>query len=205
MAGSAAVRLALGAVTLTASLWIGDADAQTAPPFTIDPVMTKGPADAPVTIVEFSDYQCPFCVRAEQALGDLLDEFPEKVRLVFKDFPLRFHGGAEPAAVAARCAGESGRYWEYHDMLFVAQGDFARADLITYAVRLGLPREAFTACLDGGRYRAAVQADVREGRAAGVTGTPTFFVNGRRMAGVQSLDAFREAVREALHDARAKP
>ena len=205
LAASAGARLALGVVALTAGLWIGGADAQVAPPFTIDPVMTKGPADAPVTIVEFSDYQCPYCLRAEQVLGELLDEFPEKVRLVFKDFPLRFHGGAEPAAVAARCAGESGRYWEYHDMLFVAQGDFARADLITYAVRLGLPREPFIACLDGGRYRAAVQADVREGRAAGVTGTPTFFVNGRRMAGVQSLDAFREAVRDALDDARAKP
>ena len=196
--------LALSVSVVTAGLWFGAAQAQTTMPFTVDPAMAKGPADAPVTIVEFSDYECPYCLRAEEALSDLLDEFPGKIRLVFKDFPLRFHGGAEPAAVAARCAGESGRYWEYHDMLFVAQPDLARADLITYAVRLDVPREPFIACLDSGRYRAAVQADVREGRAADVTGTPTFFINGRRMTGVQPLDAFREAVKDALDDARAK-
>ncbi len=128
----------------------------------------------------------------------MLNEFPDTVRLVFKDFPLKFHAGAEPAAMAARCAGLHGRYWEYHDLLFVAQPAFARADLITYAVRLGLPREAFAACLDDGRFHDAVQADMQEGRAAGVSGTPTFFVNGLRLVGAQPLEAFRAAVKEAL-------
>jgi len=134
----------------------------------------------------------------------VLEDYPTRVPLVFKDFPSRFHAGAEPAALAARCAGAHGRYWEYHDLLFVAQPAFSREDLITYAVRLGLPREAFVACLDGARYRAAVQADVREGRAAGVTGTPTFFVNGQRLEGLQPLSAFREAVQHALDAAGAQ-
>jgi protein-disulfide isomerase len=137
-------------------------------------------------------------------LGQVLSEFPGKVRLVFKDFPLRFHPGAEPAALAARCAGEHGRYWEYHDLLFVAQPAFARSDLVLYASRLGLPREAFAACLDSGRYRAAVRKDVEEGHAAGVTGTPTFFVNGLRFRGIQSFDALHEAVQDALEDAKGK-
>ena len=134
----------------------------------------------------------------------MLAEFPGKVRLVFKDFPLRFHPGAEPAAMAARCAAEHGRYWEYHDLLFVAQPAFARSDLILYAARLGLPRDTFAACLDAGRYRAAVRKDVEEGRAAGVTGTPTFFVNGLSLRGIQSFDAFREAVQDALDDAEGR-
>jgi protein-disulfide isomerase len=137
-------------------------------------------------------------------LDRVLAEFPGKVRLVFKDFPLSFHAGAEPAAMAARCAAEHGRYWEYHDLLFVAQPAFARSDLILYAHRLGLPQEAFAACLESVRYRAAVRKDVQEGRAAGVTGTPTFFVNGLRLTGIQSIDAFREAVQDAIDDAEGK-
>jgi protein-disulfide isomerase len=137
-------------------------------------------------------------------LGQVLAEFPGKVRLVFKDFPLSFHPGAEPAAVAARCAGEHGRYWEYHDLLFVAQPAFSRADLLIYARRLGVPEAAFSVCLDSGRFRDAVKTDVREGRSAGVSGTPTFFINGRRLVGSQPIEMFREAVREAIEDAGAK-
>jgi protein-disulfide isomerase len=137
-------------------------------------------------------------------LGRVLAEFPGKVRLVFKDFPLSFHPGAEPAAMAARCAAEHGRYWEYHDLLFVAQPAFARSDLILYADRLGLPEKAFAQCLDSGRYRTAVRKDIAEGRAAGVTGTPTFLVNGLPLRGIQSFDAFREAVQDALDDAEGK-
>ena len=137
-------------------------------------------------------------------LGRVLAVFPGKVRLVYKDFPLRFHSGAEPAAMAARCAGEHGRYWEYHDLLFVAQPAFTRADLITYAARLGLPQDVFAACLDGGRFRDAVKADMQEGRAAGVSGTPTFIINGRRLVGSQPLEAFREAVEDALRETDGK-
>jgi protein-disulfide isomerase len=137
-------------------------------------------------------------------LGRVMAEFPGKVRLAFKDFPLSFHPGAEPAAMAARCAAEHGRYWEYHDLLFVAQPAFEHSDLVLYARRLGLPVDAFTACLDSGRYRAEVRKDVQEGRAAGVTGTPTFFVNGFRLVGIQPLDMFRDVVQNALDDAEGK-
>jgi protein-disulfide isomerase len=133
-------------------------------------------------------------------LGQVLAEFPGKVRLAFKDFPLAFHEGALPAAEAARCAAEHGRFWEYHDLLFMAQPAFSRADLLAYAERLGLPRAGFAACLDGGRHREAVRSDVAEGRAAGVRGTPTFFVNGRRFVGAHPVEAFREAVQDALAD-----
>src|SRR5262245_15252154 len=134
----------------------------------IDGAMVRGAQGAPVTIVEFSDYQCPYCRQAEDVLARISAEYGERVRVIYRDFPLDFHAGARPAAEAARCAGESGRFWEYHDLLFVAQPAFSRADLLTYARRLGLSAEAFTACLDSGRYREAVKADVAEGRAAGV-------------------------------------
>ncbi len=134
----------------------------------------------------------------------MLAEFPGKVRLVYKDFPLSVHAGAEPAAQAARCAGEHGQFWEYHDLLFVAQPAFSRPDLLTYAARLGLSQEAFAACLDSGQFRDAVKADVQEGRAAGVSGTPTFFINGRRLVGAQPLQAFREALQDALREADGK-
>jgi protein-disulfide isomerase len=131
-------------------------------------------------------------------------EFPDKVRLVFKDFPLGFHAGALPAAEAARCAGEHGRYWEYHDLLFVAQPAFSKTDLLGYAARLGLPAEPFTACLESSRHRDAVLADFAEGRAGGVQGTPTFFVNGRRLVGAQRLQIFQKAVQDALADGAGK-
>lgn len=137
-------------------------------------------------------------------LGQILTEFSGKVRLVYKDFPLASHAGAEPAAQAARCAGELGQFWPYHDLLFVSQPAFSRADLLMYAARLGLAPERFVACLDGGQFRDAVRADLQEGRAIGVSGTPTFFVNGRRLVGALPLPAFREAIEDALREANVK-
>lgn len=132
-------------------------------------------------------------------------EFPGKIRLVYKDFPLSSHAGARPAAEAARCAGEQGQFWPYHDLLFLARPSFGRDALITYAERLKLDREAFTSCVDAARHKDAVAADLSQGRALGVTGTPTFFVNRRKLIGAQSVEAFREAVRDALDDAGKKP
>jgi protein-disulfide isomerase len=137
-------------------------------------------------------------------LGEVLREFPGSVRLVYKDFPLDFHAGARPAAEAARCAAAAGRFWEYHDLLFAGQPAFSREDLLGYAARLGLDRQGFARCLDQGRFRARVDRDVAEGRAAGVTGTPTFFVNGRVLRGALPLEHFREAVQDALEDARRR-
>jgi protein-disulfide isomerase len=137
-------------------------------------------------------------------LGQLLQEFKGKVRVVHKDFPLPSHKGALPAAEAARCAATQGVFWEYHDLLYLAVPDFSREDLVRYAGRLSLDRDAFAACFDSRRFRKEVETDVAEGRAIGIRGTPTFLVNGAILVGAQPLEAFREAVREALREANVK-
>lgn len=190
------------AASLLLAGWAAAAAADSPPRFTVDPTMTRGPATAPVTIFEWSDYQCPFCREAQPVLGRLQAEFPDKIRIAFKDFPLRSHHRAVPAAVAARCAGAQGRYFEYHDLLFLAQPDFSRDDLVGYARRLGLDVDAFAQCFDSARYQDAVLADQREGREAGVRATPTFFINGRKIEGVLPIETFREAVQQALRDPR---
>jgi len=137
-------------------------------------------------------------------LGQVLQEFKGKVRVVHRDFPMSFHTGALPAAEAARCAGSQGVFWEYHDLLYLGVPDFSRDDLIRYASRLSLDRGAFTTCIDTRRFRKNVEADVAEARAMGLRGTPTFLVNGTLLVGAQPIEAFREAIREALKQAGAK-
>lgn len=189
------------AIGLLLAVMSAVAAAQEGPRFTADPAMTRGPAAAPVTIFEWSDYECPYCKQARDVLARLQGDFPDTVRLVFKDFPLRSHPGALPAAIAARCAGVQGRYWEYHDLLFVAQPDFSRDHLIGYARRLRLDVEPFTECLDAPRFRDAVLADLREGREAGVRATPTFFINRRKIEGALPIEEFRAAIKQALREA----
>jgi protein-disulfide isomerase len=137
-------------------------------------------------------------------LDQVLQEFRGKVRVVHKDFPLPSHAGALPAAEAARCAAAQGVFWEYHDLLYLSVPDFSRDDLVGYAGRLAIDRDAFAACIDTRRFRKEVEADVAEGRAIGFRGTPSFLVNGTPLTGAQPIEAFREAVREALKDAGAK-
>ncbi len=127
-----------------------------------------------------------------------MKEYDGRVRLVFKDLPLSAHTLARRAHEAARCAGPTGKYWLYHDRLFAAQPDFERDDLIRYAVEIGLDREAFVRCLDARRYAAAVDADIQQAQALGVTGTPTFFVNGTPLIGAHPIETFREVIDEAL-------
>lgn len=134
-------------------------------------------------------------------LDRVLSDYRGKVRLAFKDFPLDFHTLARPAHEAARCAGTFNKYWEYHDRLFQAQPEFSRPDLLRYATDLGIPVNQFTECLDGGRSRAQVEADVEQGRQLGVSGTPTFFINGLRLAGAAPYEAFKEVIDRALRDA----
>jgi protein-disulfide isomerase len=120
------------------------------------------------------------------------------VRLVFKDLPLPFHAKARPAHEAARCAGEAGKYWPYHDRLFAEQPAFERDDLVRYAVELGLDRDAFVRCLDERRFAAAVDADVAQARTLGINGTPTFLINGRSLVGAHPVETFRSVIDEAL-------
>ena len=137
-------------------------------------------------------------------LDRVLTEYRGKVRLVYKDFPLPGHTLAPPAHEAARCAGAAGKYWEYHDQLFQAQPNFSREDLLRYARDLGIPTEPFAQCLDCGRFRGLVEADVQQGRLLDVTGTPTFFINGERFEGAASFETFKEIIEEALQKAGAR-
>ena len=137
-------------------------------------------------------------------LDRVLKEYPGQVRLVFKDFPLDFHTQARPAHEAARCAGEFGKYWEYHDRLFEVQPEFARDDLIRYATELGVPGDGFVRCLDSDRFKGLVEADVQEGRQAGIRGTPTFFINGRPLLGAVPYEVFKEWIEEALKERARK-
>jgi protein-disulfide isomerase len=163
----------------------------------------RGSPDAPVTIVEYSDYQCPFCSRfANETLPSLVEQYLDtgKARLVFKDFPLsQIHPHAQQAAEAARCAGEQDAYWEMHDKLFESQEEWAAAEdaaglFAGYAEELGLSSGDFKACLESGRHAAAVQADFEEGLGFGVGGTPTFFLNGQPLVGAQPLQNFQQAI-----------
>ena len=124
------------------------------------------------------------------------------MRLVYKDFPLPAHSLAVPAHEAARCAGEQGRYWAYHDVLFERQPRFEREDLVEYAINLNLDRERFERCVDSRRFRTAVEADFAEGRELGVRSTPTFLINGKPIMGAQPVETFREAIDDALRARR---
>jgi len=135
-------------------------------------------------------------------LDRILTEYRGKLRLVYKDFPLPGHTLARPAHEAARCAGAAGKYWEYHDRLFQAQPNFERADLLRYASDLGIPAEPFAQCLDGGRFRGLVEADIQQGRLLDVTGTPMFFINGQRIEGAAPFETFKAVIDEALRNVR---
>ena len=159
---------------------------------------SRGAADAPVTVVVFSDFQCPFCAKAEGTIHDLEAAYPGKIRFVFKNQPLPFHVHARLAAKAALAAGEQGKFWEYHDALFAHQKELDRASLERYAEELDLDLRRFRAALDDTRLDIAVEADITEAHRLDVKGTPTFFVNGRTVVGSQPIAAFRPKVDQAL-------
>ena len=127
-----------------------------------------------------------------------MKEYEGRVRLVFKDLPLPSHDLARPAHEASRCAAEAGQFWPYHDRLFQEQPAFERADLVRYAVDLGIERAGFVRCLDERRFAAAVEADVSQARALSINGTPTFLINGRTLVGAQPIETFRTVIDEAL-------
>ena len=155
---------------------------------------SKGPEGAPVTIVEFSDFQCPFCARVEPTVTQLLEAYPGKIRLVYRDYPLPNHGDAPKAAEAAHCAGDQGKYWEMHGQLFANQGKLKVEDLKAHARQIGLDGAKFDQCLESGVKATLVAENLKAGNEAGVSGTPAFFINGRLLSGAQPLSAFKQAV-----------
>lgn len=158
-----------------------------------------GPKDTPVTIIEFSDFQCPFCSRVVGTLKEVVRLYPKQVRLAFRDFPIAsLHPKAAKAHEAARCAGEQGKFWEYHDRLFESQSQTTVADFKRFAEQLKLDANNFATCLDSGRHAAAVASDVQEGTRLGITGTPAFFINGRLLVGAQPLETFQRIIEREL-------
>lgn len=159
----------------------------------------KGPENAPVTIVKFEDFHCPFCRQVQPTLTELLSRYNGKVRLVHKDLPLdSIHPRALPAAEAARCADDQGKFWSYHDKLYANSPKASTEDLKSYAKELGLKVEAFDRCVESGKYKAVVQKDLNEGAQLGLTATPVFFINGREISGAQPLEAFTAIIDEEL-------
>ena len=143
-----------------------------------DPV--RGPAAARVTVVEFSDFQCPYCSKAVSETKALMSQFPNDVRLVFKQFPLEDHSQAEFGAEAALAAQAQGKFWEMHDLMYAGYPNLSRVTVLGYARKLGLDMSRFTAEVDSHKYAARVHAEEQEGEDAGVGGTPTFFINGKK-------------------------
>jgi protein-disulfide isomerase len=163
----------------------------------------KGPATAPVTIVKFEDFHCPFCKRVQPALTEILSRYGDKVRLVHRDFPIdRLHPEASKAHEAARCANDQEKFWAYHDVLYANAPKGSPEQLKAYAQEVGLDLAAFEHCLNSGKYQAAVQQDVEGGTRAGVTGTPAFFINGQLISGAQPVDSFVRVIDEELARAR---
>jgi protein-disulfide isomerase len=158
----------------------------------------RGPADAPITLVEFADFQCPFCSRVTPTLKGLREKYGDQLKLVYFDFPLQFHAHAMDAAKAARCAGEQNKFWEYHDALFANQGKLLPADLKATAAKLGLDGAKFAACLDHGGHEDAIRRDAAAGRQIGVTGTPAFFIDGRPLTGAQPQSEFEGIIDDEL-------
>jgi protein-disulfide isomerase len=165
-----------------------------------------GPADAPVTIVEFSDYQCPYCQRAEEVVDQVLEHYEGKVRVVFRDLPLEsLHPQAPKAHEAAGCALAQDRFWDMHDKLFANRQDLGRESLVKYATELELDVEAFESCLDEGQRTEEVAEDIAAARAQGISGTPAFFVNGRLLSGAQPFERFRQVIDDELRRAGVEP
>ena len=153
----------------------------------------RGNAKAPITVVEFSDFECPYCARLQPTLKQVLDAYPDKVRLVYKDFPLSFHKQAKNASKAALAAGEQGKYFEMHDLIFKDYNKLNEEKFKEYAVKLGLDMERFMKDFKSDKYNAQIQRDIALGQSVGVRGTPSLFMNGKRM-GARSFDAFKTSI-----------
>lgn len=158
----------------------------------------QGPLSAPVVIVEFSDFQCPFCAKAQDTVKDVLRKYPQKVRLVYKHYPLGFHAQAPAAAAAAIAAGEQGKFWEMHDLLFANTDKLDEANLRKYARQLGLNVSLFDSRVKTPEVKAIIDRDIAQAGRLNVTGTPTFFINGQKLVGARPLSEFQKRIDLAL-------
>jgi protein-disulfide isomerase len=178
---------------------VADTDGVTRVEVSTDGDPAIGPEDAPVTIVEFSDYQCSYCqVWYQQTFAQLMANYPGQIRFVYRDLPLPMHPEAIPAAEAAHCAGEQDAYWKFHDGLFSGRYTLGRAGYDQIAVDLGLDAAAFNTCLDDHRYTEEVNADAADASRIGLNGTPSFVINGRILIGALPFTDFKAVIDEEL-------
>ena len=157
-----------------------------------------GPENAKVTVIEFTDYQCPFCGKARPTVQQMIDTYKDNLRYVLRDFPLSFHQDSFAAHVASHCAGEQGKYWEYNKILFNSQTALKPDKLKEYAKQVGLDTKKFDECLDSNKYAGKIQQNMEEASKAGVSGTPSFFINGIMISGAQPFSKFKEIIDEEL-------
>jgi len=166
----------------------------------VDDDPSIGPSDAPITIVEFSDFECPYCKKSASDLKELFRIYGQHIRLVYRDYPSPNHPYAKQAAEAAQCAGEQGKFWEYHDMLFDRQTAGKGWDFPRLAKELDLREEIFAECMNSHRFRQEVIKDLQDGIALGITSTPTFFVNGRPLIGAHPIADFQKVIDQLLKE-----
>ena len=159
-----------------------------------------GTDGAPIEIIQFAEFQCPYCGKAGEAIEQVLAEYPGKIKMVYRDFPLGFHDRAIPAAVAANCSGEQGKYWEMHGLLMDNQRALSEEDLSGHAVTLGLNIDQWNTCRKDPKQEAEVRKDLADGSAVGVTGTPAFFINGIMLSGALPFSEFKSIIDEELRN-----
>lgn len=158
----------------------------------------RGDKNAPVTMIEYSDFECPFCGRVQPTLEQILEEYDGQVNLVFRHFPLSFHQNAQKAGEASECAADQGKFWEMHDKMFENQTALDVDSLKGYAKELGLNTSTFNSCLDSGKHSQKIKDGLTDGSQYGVQGTPATFVNGTMVSGAQPYENFKAAVENAL-------
>lgn len=164
----------------------------------VDDDPAKGNPDAPIKLIEFSEFQCPFCKRTRPTIAKILEKYGDKVYYVFRDFPLSFHKQAKPAANAAECAHEQNKFWEFSDKLWEKQSSLGKETYFSVAKDVGLNMDQFTKCYDSNKYYKEIRKDQQDGMAAGVSGTPAYFINGKFLSGAQPFPAFEEIIEEEL-------
>jgi protein-disulfide isomerase len=163
-----------------------------------DGTPSRGAADAPVVLIEYTDYQCPYCTRIQPTLNELVERYEGKLLHVFKNLPLPMHAEAPLAAAAALCAQDQGKFWELHDWLFVNQRSLSRESIIEAAENLGVDTGILATCIDQGKYSVRVKAEMAEAHSYGITGTPGFLINGRVITGARPIEMFEEIIDDEL-------
>jgi len=171
----------------------------------IDGAPARGPANARITLIEFSDFECPYCSAAVKEVDAVMAAYPKDIRLVYKQFPLAMHPHAQLAATASLAANEQGKFWEMYEVLFKNSRKLSRANILVWAQQIGLDTKKFTSDLDSKKYESVISKDLADGETAGVYGTPSFYINGKQYNGEVSLASLRPILEAELKDAKPRP